>query len=109
MLSCMRLALAALGLVALAARASNDEPRGDLVAAAARGDAETVRRLLADGADVDTRDEQGRTAVTAAALGDHVDTARVLVDAGADVDLQDDDRNNALLVCGETGNVAMLR
>ena len=54
-----------------------------------------------------TRD--GRTAVTAAALGDHVDVARVLIDAGADVDLQDAERNNPLLVCGETGNVAMLR
>jgi uncharacterized protein len=33
----------------------------------------------------------------------------VLVDAGADVDLQDDQRNNPLLVSGETGDVAMLR
>ena len=32
-----------------------------------------------------------------------------LIDAGADVDLQDSDRNNALLVTGETGSVAMLR
>src|ERR671933_433907 len=30
-------------------------------------------------------------------------------DAGADVDLQDQDRNNPLLVCGENGNVALLR
>jgi ankyrin repeat protein len=28
---------------------------------------------------------------------------------GADVDLQDTERNNPLLVCGQTGNVAMLR
>ena len=34
---------------------------------------------------------------------------RLLVDAGADVDLQDAERNNALLVCGETGDVAVLR
>jgi ankyrin repeat protein len=34
---------------------------------------------------------------------------RLLVDAGADVDLQDDSRANALLVCGETGDVAVLR
>ena len=61
------------------------------------------------GADVDGRTATGRTAVTAAALGDHVEVARVLIDAGADVDLQDDDRNNPLLVCGETGDVAMLR
>jgi uncharacterized protein len=80
-----------------------------LVNAASRGDAAEVRALLDDGAEVDERREDGRTAVTAAALGDHVEVARVLIAAGADVDLQDADRNNALLVTGETGSVAMLR
>ena len=84
-------------------------PAGDLVRAAGAGDLETVRRLLAAGADVDARDAGGRTAVSAAALGEHVDVARELIRAGADVDLQDDERNNALLACGETGNVALLR
>ena len=80
-----------------------------LVEAAARGDAGEVRALLDNGADVDERGAEGRTAVTAAALGDHVDVARVLIAAGADVNLQDADRNNPLLVTGETGSVAMLR
>jgi uncharacterized protein len=81
------------------------------VAAAARGDTPAVRRLLAAGADVDVdgRDASGRTAVTAAALGEHVQTAGALIAAGADVDLQDAERNNPLLVAGETGNVALLR
>ena len=85
-----------------------ETPTG-LVAAAARGDVAAVRSLLDDGADVDERRDDGRTAVTAAALGDHVEVARVLIAAGADVDLQDSDRNNPLLVTGETGSVAMLR
>jgi len=80
-----------------------------LVDAAERGDAAAVRSLLEDGADVNERRGDGRTAVTAAALGDHVEVARVLIAAGADVDLQDADRNNPLLVTGETGSVAMLR
>ena len=80
-----------------------------LVDAAERGDLPAVERLLEDGADVDERRADGRTAVTAAALGDHVDVARALIAAGADVDLQDADRNNPLLVTGETGSVAMLR
>ena len=88
--------------------ACGSAPTG-LVDAAERGDLGAVQRLLDDGADVDERDARGRTAVTAAALGDHVDVARVLIDAGADVDLQDSDRNNPLLVTGETGSVAMLR
>jgi ankyrin repeat protein len=110
----MRCAIVAFPLVALAAcggsgGGSDPGPQGQLVSAAARGDVGAVRRLLADGAPVDTRDRDGRTAVTAAALGDHVDVARVLIDAGADVDLQDAERNNPLLLCGVTGNVAMLR
>jgi len=80
-----------------------------LVDAAERGDLPAVERLLEDGADVDERRADGRTAVTAAALGDHVDVARALIAAGADVDLQDSDRQNALLVTGVTGSVAMLR
>jgi len=80
-----------------------------LVDAAERGDLPAVERLLEDGADVDERRADGRTAVTAAALGDHVDIARALIAAGADVDLQDADRNNPLLVTGQTGSVAMLR
>jgi ankyrin repeat protein len=94
------------GILSAMRRAVADFP---LVSAAARGDIGEVRRLLADGAPVDTRDRDRRTAVTAAALGDHVAVARVLIDAGADVDLQDAERNNPLLVCGVTGNVAMLR
>ena len=82
---------------------------GALVRAAAAGDTAEVRRLLAAGADVD-----GRTAAAAPPSrpprsATTSTTARALIDAGADVDLQDADRNNPLLVCGETGDVAMLR
>jgi len=87
----------------------SDVAPADLVRAAGDGDLPAVRRALDEGADVDTRDGSGRTAVTAAAMGEHVAVVRELVDAGADVDLQDDRRNNALLVCGEHGNVAVLR
>ncbi len=87
-----------------------DRPQANaFVAAAGSGDADTVRRAISAGIDVDARDTGGRTSVTAAALGEHTDVVRLLVDAGADVNLQDNDRNNALLVCGETGNVEVLR
>jgi ankyrin repeat protein len=93
----VRRAALALPLLLLAAcggstdrpRPSGDEAVPDLVTAAAAGDTAEVRRLLAAGADAET--------------------TRALIDAGADVDLQDDDRSNALLVCGETGDVAVLR
>ena len=47
--------------------------------------------------------------MTAAAMREDVGEVRRLIDAGADIDLQDDDRNNPLLLCGENGNVALLR
>jgi len=81
----------------------------EFVEFAARGDAARVQALLEDGADVNSRDPSGRTAVTAAVYGGHVAAVRALVEAGADVDLQDDTRANAFLACGETGNVAVLR
>ena len=80
-----------------------------LVADAARGDLSSVRQLLGDGVDVDSRDEKGRTAVTAAVYADDLEMVRALIEAGADVDIQDDMRTNAFLATGETGNVEILR
>jgi ankyrin repeat protein len=80
-----------------------------LIEAAARGDLAEVQRWLRQGTNVNARNANGRTALTAAALGNHLEVARALIAAGADPDSQDDQRNNALLVTGETGNVAMLR
>ncbi|MFC3834004.1 MULTISPECIES: ankyrin repeat domain-containing protein [Deinococcus] len=96
----------AIARVAPAARAALD---ARLLAAAQAGQAAQVAALLRAGADVNTADAAGRTALTWAVVGDHVAAARVLINAGADPDRQDAQRNNALLVTGETGSVAMLR
>ena len=101
-----------LALVLLTAACGGDAAgREDarLVEAAASGDLESVMRMLDGGADVDSRDAEGRTAVTAAVYGDHLRVIEALIDAGADVDLQDGSRANALLATGETGNVEILR
>ena len=101
------------GLVALAAlsgcsRESEQAPVGALVEAAARGDAVGVRDLLDQGADVNGKDETGRTAVTAAVYAGSREIVRLLVAAGADVDIQDETRSNAFLALGETGDVGVL-
>src|SRR6185436_14583452 len=83
-------------------------PPGELFAAAARGDAAKVRKLLDRGARSDDHDEGGRTAVTAAVYAGSPETVRALIDAGADVDAQDSMRSNAFLALGETGDVATL-
>jgi hypothetical protein len=67
-----------------------------LIAAAARGDADGVRRQLAAGARVTAGDAEGRTPLLEAViLGDggaaHIETVRLLVARGASVSLADRD------------------
>src|SRR5687767_7871431 len=75
-------------------------PRDDqaLIAAAAKGDAATVKDLLDRGADVEARGAIGQTALVAAAFENQIDVARLLIDAGADVNVQDDSQQSAYLV-----------
>ncbi|MEO5633799.1 ankyrin repeat domain-containing protein [Gaiella sp.] len=95
-------------VVVACADESEQVPAGKLVEAAARGNAAAVSALLARGADVDERDDGGRTAVTAAAYAGSAATVRLLVGAGADVDILDGTRSNAFLALGETGDVSVL-
>ncbi|WP_395570535.1 ankyrin repeat domain-containing protein [Streptomyces sp. BK79] len=80
-----------------------------LLAAARRGDTDAVHAALLAGADVEARDEEGRTALLRTALDDRVAVAEVLVAAGADVNAQDAHEDSAWLVTGVTGSVAMMR
>ena len=86
--------LAVAGLLAsVALSAAQDEPPASqqelddqLQTAARAGDAETVQALLDQGADPDSRNSGGFTAVTRAAAADSIETVKVLADAGADID-----------------------
>ncbi|WDR03246.1 ankyrin repeat domain-containing protein [Devosia algicola] len=53
--------------------------------AAYEGDIKTVRRLAADGVDLNIRDDSGRTAAHIAAFGSNDEVLRVLAEAGADL------------------------
>lgn len=63
--------------------------RDTLYSAAARGDIETVRKLLAPGANVNEPGEENATALHAAAYGGHVDVLNLLLSAGAEVNAAD--------------------
>lgn len=56
-----------------------------LLDAAQRGDAAEIARLVADGADPETRDRRGRTAVHVAAYAGQAQALRALAQAGADM------------------------
>lgn len=82
---------------------------GELLAAAGSGNAEEAARLLGLGADVEVRDEEGRSPLMLAVLGDHAAVAEVLVERGADPDALDDAGDTPWVNCGVTGSVAMMQ
>ena len=61
----------------------------ELINAARDGNTETVKALLAKGADVNAKDSLGYSALFCAAKGSHVDTLQALADEGADVNAKD--------------------
>ncbi len=74
-----------------------------LLTAASDGDTARVRELIARGADLEVRDERGRTPLVAATKNRAVDAARALIDAGADVNAKDDLQDSAYLYAGAEG------
>jgi len=80
-----------------------------LIAAAGKGDAAAVERLIGEGASVTARDARGRTALLAATHGNHVAAARALIAAGADVNAKDDIEDSAFLYAGAEGRTEILK
>ena len=79
-----------------------------LLAAAERGDATAAALALRAGANLETRDERGRTPLLLAASKDRIGVARLLVYLGADPNALGDQHDTPWLVTGVTGSVDML-
>ncbi|BEI83259.1 hypothetical protein CcaverHIS002_0311270 [Cutaneotrichosporon cavernicola] len=71
-------------------------------------DLTALRTALEAGADPDTRDKTGRTALLIASLADDIPAAKVLLEAGASPNAMDEMRQTPWLVTGVTGSVGML-
>ena len=99
--------LAASGVAAQSGEPAPNERDRALIAAAAKGDARAVQRLLEDGASVGAADEQGVTALIAAAYGNHIAVTRLLIEAGADVNLADSNGVSPLAHARRRGFPAM--
>jgi ankyrin repeat protein len=80
-----------------------------LHAAAARDDVAAIKRLLAEGAAINARDERGRTALLAATHENRVNAARALIEAGADVNAKDAMNDSPYLYAGARGHLAILK
>ncbi len=80
-----------------------------LFAAAARGDAAGIARLVAEGADVRARDGHQRTPLHVAAHGGHAEAVRALVRAGADPRALDARRYDIVTIAAVRDDEAMVR
>jgi ankyrin repeat protein len=79
-----------------------------LHAAAHRGDAEAIVRLLAARADPQARDDHGRTPLHVAAFAGRHDALRALARGGADLDALERDRYDAVTIAAVADDEATL-
>lgn len=80
----------------------------DLLAAAGAGRTAEVAALIAQGADLEARDAQGRTALLLAVAGNHVAVAEALLAAGASSDAQAANRDTPWLLAGAAGRAGIV-
>ncbi|MDB5849901.1 MAG: hypothetical protein JWP29_3653 [Rhodoferax sp.] len=79
-----------------------------LLAAAQRGDLAKVDKLIAQKADLNLRDEQGRTPLQVATFARQVPVVRALAQAGADLALLENDRYDAVTIAAVADDEATL-
>jgi uncharacterized protein len=102
----MRLILTALALAlctSLAAHAETTAMDKPLHNAAAHNDVTRLQQLLKQGAGLDSRDGQGRTALLVATHGNQIAAAKALIEAGADVNAKDNIDDSPYLYAGARG------
>jgi ankyrin repeat protein len=80
-----------------------------LHAAAAKGDAGEIRRLAADGADLNARDGHRRTPLMVAAHRRHMQAAKALIDVNADLNLLDAQAYDVITIAAVIDDVDMVK
>lgn len=114
----MRRVIVTLGLllcVAADGRAQTPPDAAEIAAyrglhlAAATGDVETIRDLLASGADSNARDGNGRTPLHVAAFFSHDAAVIALIDGGADPNALDNQRYDIVTIAAVADDVRLVR
>ena len=85
-------------------------PENDaLIRAAREGHDDTVKALLASGAGVNAKDEQGNTALIEAARYGHDDVVRALLAGGASIQAKDKEGKTALMLAAQGGHTEIVQ
>lgn len=79
------------------------EVNQQLFQAAEHKETDTIRRLIAEGIDINSQDSQGRTAMIIATYNHDVENAKILIDAGANVNIPDNKNVTPLQHAREKG------
>ncbi|MNO29802.1 Ankyrin repeats (3 copies) [compost metagenome] len=74
-----------------------------LLAAAEQGDKDAIAKLLADGADIDATDHEGRTSAMIAVHTNQLELFKFLLEKGANINIRDNRSDNPLLYAGAEG------
>jgi uncharacterized protein len=85
------------------------EPVRAMQEAAARGDAETLQRLIAAGVSLESANAAGETPLLLAVKHNHLAAATLLIDAGSNINAQAANKDSPWLLAGALGRTEMLR
>jgi hypothetical protein len=99
---------AAPALAQTSPRASEAAAYRGLHAAAHNGDIAAVRRLAAEGADLEARDGSGRTPIHVAAFASRYDAVRALARAGADLNALENSRYDVVTIAAVANDLKMV-
>jgi hypothetical protein len=83
--------------------------KASLHGAAENNDVAAIKKLLAEGAEIDARDGSGVTALLVATHGNRVEAAKALIEAGADVNAKDKIDDSPYLYAGARGHLEILK
>lgn len=103
-------AMVALSLgLALVKYTKNKDTKQSLLNAVQQKDLHTVKKLIRAGADLDQRNERGRTPLMIATYNNDLEIAETLIETGADVNIQDDMCNTPFLYAAAEGYLDILK
>ena len=103
-------AMVALSLgLALVKYTKNKDTKQTLLNAVQQKDLHTVKKLIRAGADLDQRNERGRTPLMIATYNNDLEIAETLIETGADVNIQDDMCNTPFLYAAAEGYLDILK